>query len=55
MTLLLVSFEYTYDNFSIIGTSNSNFELRILESLHIKKNKPILNRTIASYPLEIVK
>ena len=42
-------------NFSIIVTSKSNSELRILESLHINKNKLVLNRNIASYPLEIVK
>ena len=30
-------------NFSIIGTSNSNFEFRTLESLHVNKNKPVLN------------
>ena len=42
-------------HFSVIGTSNSNFELRILESLHINKKKPVLNRNIASHPLEIVK
>ena len=38
-----------------IGTINSNFELRILESLHINKNKPVIYRNISSYPLEIVK
>ena len=30
-------------NFSVITTSNRIFELRILESLHSNKNKPVLN------------
>ena len=39
----------------IIGTSNNITDLRILESLHIHKHKPILNSTVSAFPLSIVK
>ena len=42
------------ENFSIIGTSSNITELRILESIHIFKLKPILNNTISAHPLYIL-
>ena len=42
-------------DFTIIGTSNNITDLRILESLHINKHKPILNSTVSAFPLSIVK
>ena len=42
------------DNFKILASSNSEMDLKILESLHIKKSDPNLNRMKTSYPLKIV-
>ena len=42
------------DNFSIIGSSNNSFELRILESLHIFRDKPSLNESQSAFPLLLV-
>lgn len=41
------------DHFEIIDSSN-NFDLRILESLHIKQRKPLLNNMMSAVPLHIV-
>ena len=42
-------------NFQIIGHEKSEVFLRILESLHILKEKPELNDTQSAFPLCIVK
>ena len=42
------------ENFKIIKKSNSDFSLKILESLFIFTSKPKLNAMNASYPLSIV-
>ncbi|XP_057296240.1 uncharacterized protein LOC130625194 [Hydractinia symbiolongicarpus] len=39
------------DNFSIISSASNNFDLELKESLLIRRDKPILNRNIASMPL----
>ena len=44
----------TLDYFRIIGSISSAIDLRILESLHIFKLKPVLNDSQSSYPLSIV-
>ena len=41
----------TLDYFCIIGSTSSAIDLRILESLHIFKLKPVLNDSQSSYPL----
>ena len=41
-------------NFNIIGSAFNLLELRILESLHIFKDKPSLNETSSAFPLSIV-
>ena len=41
-------------NFKIIGTSNHEIDLRILESLFIFECKPVLNNTTSAFPLSIV-
>ena len=42
------------DDFQIIGTSKNTIELRILESIFIKKENPPLNNTFSAFPLRIV-
>ena len=44
----------TIDNFNIIDHSSNSFDLRILESLHIFKQKPKLNNSLSSFPLSII-
>ena len=41
--------------FKIVSTASNVLDLRILESLHISKNQPILNDTRSSFPLKIIK
>ena len=41
--------------FSIIGQEKSDQFLRILESMHVHKEKPELNDMQSAYPLRIVK
>ena len=43
------SFEY----FSILTRESSDFKLRIIESLLIARDKPILNKADSSLPLEL--
>ena len=42
------------DNFSVIGRTSAPLDLRILESLHIYKEKPHLNNMSSSFPLQTV-
>jgi len=42
------------DRFSVLGTAQSTIDVRILESLHIFKSKPVLNDTQSAYPLQIL-
>jgi len=42
------------DRFSILGSARSTIDVRILESLHIFKSKPVLNDMMSAYPLQIV-
>ena len=42
------------DNFSILGSTDNNADLRILESLFIHKQKPVLNEAQSAFPLCIV-
>ena len=41
------------DDFDILAADANNFKLLIRESLLIKRDKPILNRTNKSFPLEL--
>ena len=41
----------TQDNFTILTRANHTLDLRILESLHILKEKPSLNNMSSSFPL----
>ena len=42
-----------FHNFYILAPDTNNFRLLIKESLLIKRDKPILNRTIKSLPLKL--
>ena len=41
-----------FDNFDIIASDTNNFRLLIKESLLIKRDKLVLNRTVQSFPLK---
>ena len=40
-----------FSDFSVLSSANSNFVLRIQESLEILRDNPILNRQLTSFPL----
>ena len=42
-----------FDNFAILAAESNKFKLLLRESLLIKHDKPVLNRTIKSFPLEL--
>ena len=41
----------SFDNFKVLACSNSEFHLKIKESLLISRDEPILNRNEASLPI----
>ena len=41
----------SFDDFSVLASSNKNFRLKLMESIFISRDGPILNRTIKSTPL----
>ena len=43
----------SFDDFDILASDTNNFRLLTKESLLIKRDKPILNRTIKSFPLKL--
>ena len=43
----------SFDDFNVLASDTNNFRLLIKESLLIKQDKPILNRTIKSFPLKL--
>ena len=43
----------SFDDFDVLASDTNNFRLLIKESLLIKRDKPILNRTIKSFPLKL--
>ena len=42
-----------FDDFDILATESNKFKLLLRECFLIKRDKPILNRTIKSFPLEL--
>ena len=42
-----------FDNFDILAAESNKFKLLLRESLLIKHDKPVLNRKIKSFPLEL--
>ena len=51
--LLQCNCAINFDDFSILATDCNKFKLLLRESLLTKRDKPILNRTIKSFPLEL--
>ena len=43
-----------FDHFDILASDTNNFRLLIKESLLIKRDKPVLNRTFKSFPLKLL-
>ena len=43
----------SFGDFDVLASYTNNFRLLIKESLLIKRDKPILNRTIKSFPLKL--
>ena len=43
----------SFDDFDVLASETNNFRLLIKESLLIKSHKPVLNRTIKSFPLKL--
>ena len=42
----------SFDDFDVLASDTNNFRLLVKESLFIKRDKPILNHTIKSFPLK---
>ena len=42
-----------FDHFDILASDTNNFRLLIKESLLIKRDKPVLNRTVKSFLLKL--
>ena len=51
--MLLDGHKASFDNFSILLKENNTFKLQSKESFLISRHKPILNRNIYSFPLEL--
>ena len=51
--LLQCNCALNFDDFSILATDCNKFKLLLRESLLIKRDKPILNRTVKLFPLEL--
>ena len=51
--ILLDGHKASFDNFSILLKENNAFKLQLKESLLISRDKPIFNRNIHSFPLEL--
>ena len=43
----------SFDDFDVLASDTNNFSLLFKESLLIKRDKPILNRTIKPFPLKL--
>ena len=52
--LLQCNCAVNFDEFSILATDSNKFKLLLRGSLLIKRDKPVLNRTIRLFPLEHV-
>ena len=43
-----------FDNFGVLAPDSNKFKLLIKESLLVKRDKPVLNRTTKSFPLDLL-
>ena len=51
--LLTCDCNINFDDFTILSKDSNNINLLIKESLLISHDKPILNKTVKSFPLEL--
>ena len=51
--MLLDIHKASFDNFSILLKESNPFKLQLKESLLISRDKPILNKNIYPFPLEL--
>ena len=51
--LLTCDCNINFDDFTILSKDSNNINLLIKESLLISRDKPILNKTVKSFPLEL--
>ena len=51
--LLQCNCKINFDNFDILAAESNKFKLLLRESLLMKSDKLVLNRTIKSFPLEL--
>ena len=51
--LLQCNCTINFDNFDILDAESNKFKLLLKESFLIKRDKPILSRSIKSFPLEL--
>ena len=51
--LLICDCNINFDDFTILSKDSNNINLLIKESLLISRDKPILNKTVKSFPLEL--
>ena len=51
--MLLDSHKGSFDDFSLLLKESNPFKLQLKESLLISRDKPILNKNIYSFPLEL--
>ena len=51
--LLQCNCTINFDNFDLLAAESNKFKLLLRESLLIKRDKPILNRSIKFFPLEL--
>ena len=50
---LCCNYSSSFEDFSILTSESNDFELKIVESLLIARDKPILNKSDSSLPLEL--
>ena len=51
--MLICNQPVSFDDFKVLASSNSEFNLKIKESLLILRDQPILNKNEASLPLHL--
>ena len=51
--VLTCGYNINFNDFTILSKDSNNINLLIKESLLIARDKPILNKTVKSFPLEL--
>ena len=52
--MLICDQPVSFDDFKVLASSNSEFYLKIKESLLISRGQPVLNKNEASLPLRLL-